>query len=41
MATEPATETKTKLKLDAPEALQPVAAGRGLGAGPAQDRRNK
>jgi uncharacterized protein YaaN involved in tellurite resistance len=34
MATEPATETKTKLKLDAPEALQPVAPAEAAGLVP-------
>ncbi len=34
MATEPATETKTKLKLDAPEALQPVAPAEASGLVP-------
>src|SRR5215212_9614258 len=34
MATEPATETKTKLKLDAPEALQPLPAAEASGLVP-------
>ena len=34
MATEPATETKTKLKLDPPEALQPVAPAEAAGLVP-------
>jgi len=34
MATEPATETKTKLKLDPPEALQPVPPAEAAGLVP-------
>src|SRR6478672_4801564 len=34
MATEPATETKTKLKLDAPEALQPIPPAEAAGLVP-------
>ena len=34
MATEPATETKTKLKLDPPEALQPVPIAEAAGLVP-------
>ena len=47
MATEPATETAaapgtaTKLKLDPPDALQPVAAGRSGGAGAAEEPRKR